>query len=617
MNDLDPLSPNSADSQRRLMVALALAMALTFAYTYFFAPQGPPPQAGGADAGQVVAGADAGTAAPTAGADTTGTPSTGTGSEAAVAAEATPPPPVRTLDFQREWARYSFSTQGAGLVSAELQGQKMREQGQVSIAEGYKLLFGGNVAPPPQMNLAQPVAGQPLPLSVSITGPAPLAADARYAVAETGTPGNGTLFTARQGPWEVTKSLQWPREGFELLYTLQVKNTSAQAATGELQVHYNRAIDPNNEHAPSFFGGVGNLSYASCHVGEEKHKLAPEQSAPDAEDSRGLVHYFGIDQQYFLSALYPLDGPLQGRCDFVATPAVRGVTASFPLTVAAGETVTLRFGGYFGPKEDDLLAAVPSQALRDATGLAATSYKPQLTETIDYGMWAVIAKLLVGVMKFFHGLAGNWGVAIILLTVLVKLILLPLTHRSMVSMEAMKKLQPRVEELRKKYADDRERQNTEMMKLYQEAKVNPLGGCLPMLIQMPVWIALFTALRNSYDIYQEPFFGPVWRDLTFKDPTYILPLALGISMIITQKLQPQMGDPTQAKIMTWFVPILFTATLLNYPAGLALYIFTNNILSIAQQYGLRKWLESKEHKGGGDGGLPAGTATATAGGKRK
>jgi YidC/Oxa1 family membrane protein insertase len=132
-----------------------------------------------------------------------------------------------------------------------------------------------------------------------------------------------------------------------------------------------------------------------------------------------------------------------------------------------------------------------------------------------------------------------------------------------------------------------------------------------MLIQMPVWIALFTALRNSYDIYQEPFFGPVWRDLTYKDPTYLLPILLGVSMIITQKLQPQMGDPMQAKMMTWFVPIIFTATLFNYPAGLALYIFTNNILSIAQQYGLRKWLEKR---GGGGGPTPA---PAIAGGKRK
>ena len=608
MNDLDPFSQNSPDSQRRLMVALALAMVLTFAYTYFFPPQAPTPQAGAADAGQVVS-ADGGTAAPTEGVATP-TPPPGGGTEVAGTPEGAPPPPVRTLELRRELTHYTFSSEGAGLTGAVLQSAKMREQQQLSVAEGYKLLFGGEVAPPPQMNLAQPVAGRPLPLAVSIEGPSPLPASARYAVAETTGEGAAT-FTARQGPWEVTKSVQWPQEGFELAYTIQVKNTSAQAASGELQVHYNRAIDPTSEHAPSFFGGVGNLSHAACYVGEELQKLGPEQDPPDAEELRGQVRYFGIDQQYFLSALYPLEGPTAGHCVLTATAEARGVTAGFPLTVAPGQTVTYRFGGYLGPKDPDLLAALPGKALLETTGLTTAAFNPQLGETIDYGIWAVIVKVLVAVMKFFHGISHNWGVAIILLTVLVKLILLPLTHRSMVSMEEMKKLQPRVEELRKKYADDRERQNLEMMKLYQEAKVNPLGGCLPLLIQMPVWIALFTALRNSYDIYQEPFFGPVWRDLTYKDPTYLLPLALGISMIITQKLQPQMGDPMQAKIMTWFVPILFTFTLLNYPAGLALYIFTNNILSIAQQYGLRKWLEKR---GGGGGPTPA---PALAGGKRK
>jgi YidC/Oxa1 family membrane protein insertase len=610
MNDLDPLSSNSPDSQRRLMTALVLAMVLTFAYTYFFPPQASPPGAGAADAGQVVS-ADAGTTAPTDGTGMGTPPAPGGGTEVAGTADAVPPPPVRTLEARRALTHYTFSSEGAGLTSAVLQGEKMREQQQLSLAEGYKLLVGGEVPPPPQMNLAQPVAGRPLPLAVSIEGVAPLPANTRYAVAETGGGEGRATFTARQGPWEVTKSVQWPQEGFELAYTVQVRNTSAQPATGELQVHYNRAIDPESEHAPSFFGGVGNLSHAACYVGEELQKLGPDQEQPDAEELRGQVRYFGIDQQYFLSALYPLEGPTAGHCVLTATPEARGVIAGFPLSVAPGQTVTFRFGGYLGPKDPDLLGLVPGSALREATGITTAAYNPQLGETIDYGIWAVIVQVLVTVMKFFHGLTHNWGVAVILLTVLVKVILLPLTHRSMVSMEQMKKLQPRVEELRKKYADDRERQNLEMMKLYQEAKVNPLGGCLPLIIQMPVWIALFTALRNSYDIYQEPFFGPVWRDLTYKDPTYLLPLALGVSMIITQKLQPQMGDPTQAKIMTWFVPILFTFTLLNYPAGLALYIFTNNILSIAQQYGLRKWLEKR---GGGGGPAPA---PATAGGKRK
>jgi YidC/Oxa1 family membrane protein insertase len=599
MNELDPLNQGQ-EQQRRLMLGLFIALGLTAVYMFVFPPNPQPPQAGGPDAGMVM---DGGTAI----AGVTPPAPTPDGTAPMGGIEEPAPPPV-TFTRERQSATYTFSNEGAGLTSAVLKGEKMREQPQISVAEGYKRLFGGEAKPAPQMNLAQPVAGQPLPLAVSIQGASPLPADTRFRVDESATPEGGASFTARRGPWEVTKSLQWPQEGFELVYTLQVRNVSQQPQSGELQVHYSRAIDPENEHAPSFFGGVGNLSHAACHVGETLQKLVPEQSLPEAEELRGPVHFFGIDQQYFLSALYPLEGPRPGACSFTATKDVRSVTASFPLSAGPGETVTMRFGGYFGPKDVDFLAPVPGAALQQLA--PGATFHPPLEQTIDYGWWAAIAKMLVWVMKRFNAIFGNWGVAIILLTVLVKLILLPLTHRSMVSMEAMKKLQPRVEEIRKKYAEDRERQNMEMMRIYQEAKVNPLGGCLPLLIQMPVWIALFTALRNSYDIYQEPFFGPIWRDLTYKDPTYLLPLALGVSMVITQRLQPQMGDPMQAKIMTWFVPILFTATLFQYPAGLSLYIFTNNILSIAQQYGLRKWLARKE------GTTPA-PASAGSGGKRK
>lgn len=604
MNE-DPLNPNSQDSQRRLLLALALAMVLTTVYTYFFAPRPPPPpeaQAPTADAG--VTTAEATPPVPPPGTPTATPPGTPT------AEAAPPPPPVRTLQLQRPEVHYSFSTAGGGLTSAVLQGAKMREQPERSIAEGYKQLFGSDLPPPPQMDVARPVEGQPLPLAISVEGPQPLPGTLPYAVEERQ---GGVTFTGRHGPWEVTRSLQWPQEGFGLAYTVQLRNTSNAPLKGDLVLHYSRAIDPNLEQAPSLLGGVGNLSLATCYVGDEALNLGPEDKPLEAEKLQGPISYFGINQQYFLSALYPVEGPLTGRCNLLATPTGRVAQLAIPVEVAPGATYTLRLGGYLGPKDPDLLAAAPGPAVREATGLTAASFDPPLEETIDYGIWAAIARVLIAIMKFFHGLAGNWGVAIILLTVLVKLLLLPLTYQSMVSMEGLKKLQPRMEEIRKKYAEDRERQNLEMMKLYQEAKVNPLGGCLPLLLQMPVWIALFTALRHSYDLYSEPFFGPVWQDLTYKDPTYLLPLALGVTMIITQKLQPQMGDPMQAKIMTWVLPVVFTATLLNYPSGLALYIFTNNVLSIGQQYGLRKWLERR----GGGGGTVAPAATASAGGKRK
>ncbi|HSP81150.1 MAG TPA: hypothetical protein VLQ93_21700, partial [Myxococcaceae bacterium] len=214
MNDLDP--NNSPDSQRRLMVALALAMALTFVYTFFFGPQQAPPGAEVADAGVAAAEPVAPVAPPVA-------PLPPEAEAAAPVAEEELP----ALTFQRERNQvvYTFSTDGAGLTSAVLQGPKMREQPQLSVMEGYKLLFGGEVPPAPQMDVAQPVPQLPLPLGVSIEGPNPLPASTRYAVQEEGAEG-GVVFTASRGPWQVTKSLQWPREGFELAYTLQVKNTS-------------------------------------------------------------------------------------------------------------------------------------------------------------------------------------------------------------------------------------------------------------------------------------------------------------------------------------------------------------------------------------------------------
>ncbi|HYH94617.1 membrane protein insertase YidC [Hyalangium sp.] len=597
----DPFSPNSNDSQKRLLVALGLSFGAVTLYMLFFAPPPPPPEAGAVDGGVVAGPADAGmvTAAPV-------TPPGGTPEVAAPGTAQEPALPVRTVERRRPETVYAFSSEGAGFTSAELQGSKMREQQELSIAEGFKLLFGGELPPPPQMNLMRPVPGQPLPMSLSIEGAAPLPASTRWAVVETGE--DSVAFTARRGAWEVTKTLQWPLKGFELAYTVQVKNTSGESLTGELQLHHNRAIDPNFEHAPSFFGGVGNQSRAACHVGEDLHKLVPDEKPP--EDTKGPIHYFGIDQQYFLSVLYPLEGPRVGSCVLSATPTARQVTVGFPLTVNAGETVTLRFGGWLGPKDPDLLLPVPGQEVLRAAGMTAAAWHPTVEKTVDFGIWELICNVLLFFMKKFYAVTGNWGVAVILLTVLVKMVLLPLTYKSMVGMEAVKELQPQMEAIKKKYADDRERMNVEVMKLYQQAKVNPLGGCLPLLVQMPVWIALFTALRNSFDIYWEPFFGPVWRDLTYKDPTYLLPLALGVSMIITQKMQPQMMDAAQARIMIWVMPIIFTLTLLQYPAGLSLYIFTNNLLSIGQQYGLRKWLDHKKLK---RGGAPA----ETGGGKRK
>jgi YidC/Oxa1 family membrane protein insertase len=184
-------------------------------------------------------------------------------------------------------------------------------------------------------------------------------------------------------------------------------------------------------------------------------------------------------------------------------------------------------------------------------------------------------------MRWIHSFTHSWGIAIILLTFLVKAVLFPLTYKSTQSMNAMKALQPEVEKLKEKYKNDREKLNVATMQLYQKHKVNPLGGCLPMLLQMPIWFALYAALQTSVELYREPF---LWmKDLTIHDPYFILPVFLGISSFAMQKLSPQPADNAQAKMMLYFFPAFFTFIMIFVPGGLTLYIVVNNILTIAQQ----------------------------------
>ena len=184
-------------------------------------------------------------------------------------------------------------------------------------------------------------------------------------------------------------------------------------------------------------------------------------------------------------------------------------------------------------------------------------------------------------MKFIYSLVGNYGLAIILLTVLVKLILFPLSAKGYKSMAHLREVQPKLVELKSKYGDNRQKMSEELMKLYKKEGINPLGGCLPMLLQMPVFLALYWALLESVELRQAPFIFWI-QDLSLMDPLFVLPLLMGVSMWFQQKLNPTPPDPMQAKIMK-FMPVMMTFLFLFFPSGLVLYWLTNNILSIAQQ----------------------------------
>ena len=233
---------------------------------------------------------------------------------------------------------------------------------------------------------------------------------------------------------------------------------------------------------------------------------------------------------------------------------------------------------FVGPKLVDRLEAI----------------SPGLELTVDYGVLTFISKPLYWLLAFYQSFVGNWGLAIILLTLTVKALFFKLSETSYKSMAKMRKVGPRLKTLKERYGDDRQKMNQAMMDLYKTEKINPMGGCLPMLVQIPVFIALYWALLESVALRQAPFI--LWiNDLSVMDPYYVLPLLMGASMLIQQKLNPAPPDPIQAKVMM-ALPVVFTVFFAFFPAGLVLYWVVNNTLSIAQQWVITKRIEAGEIK---------------------
>lgn len=215
---------------------------------------------------------------------------------------------------------------------------------------------------------------------------------------------------------------------------------------------------------------------------------------------------------------------------------------------------------------------------------------PGLELTVDYGVLTFISKPLYWLLSFYQSYVGNWGLAIILLTLTIKAVFYKLSETSYRSMARMRKVAPRMKTLKERYGDDRQKLNQAMMELYKTEKINPMGGCLPILVQIPVFIALYWALLESVDLRQAPFIFWI-QDLSVKDPYFVLPVIMGISMLAQQKLNPAPPDPIQAKVMM-ALPFVFTIFFAFFPAGLVLYWVVNNLLSIAQQYVITKRIEA-------------------------
>lgn len=295
----------------------------------------------------------------------------------------------------------------------------------------------------------------------------------------------------------------------------------------------------------------------------------------------GKIYWAGPMSTYFLSAVMPDDpdgktvkGRLQGG-------VYRSSLENDEIMLAPGESRELKLAYWIGPKDRAMLA--------DASD--------QLVKSVDLGWFSWIGKGLIYLLEFFHSYVHNWGVAIILLTILIKILFWPLTAKSYSSMEKMKQLQPMMLAIREKYKDNKEQMNKEVMALYKTYGVNPASGCVPILVQMPVFFGLYQALLSSLALRHASFltYLPgthiIWlADLSAKDPLYITPIVMGLTMFLQQRLSPAPADPIQQKVML-FLPLIFTVLFLNFPSGLVLYWLVNNILSILQQ-----WLGVKRAK---------------------
>jgi YidC/Oxa1 family membrane protein insertase len=285
-------------------------------------------------------------------------------------------------------------------------------------------------------------------------------------------------------------------------------------------------------------------------------------------------------QHYFVSAWLPEQGTQ--REYFARSLGNNLYSAGLIMPVAAiapGAEASVGTRLYAGPQEQDKLEGIA----------------PGLDLVVDYGWLTVIAAPLFWVLSWFHSLTGNWGWAIILVTVAIKAVFFPLSAASYKSMAKMRVLGPRLQRMKELYGNDKAKMQQEMMNLYRTEKINPLGGCLPILVQIPVFIALYWVLLGSVEMRHAPWLGWI-QDLSAKDPYFILPVIMGASMLIQMKLNPTPPDPIQAKVMM-AMPIIFTFMFLWFPSGLVLYWVVNNVLSIAQQWQITRMIESGKAAG--------------------
>jgi len=368
----------------------------------------------------------------------------------------------------------------------------------------------------------------------------------------------------------VTKRYRFTRGSHQVELEHIIENGSASEWMGREYRQFQRGepADSGNAMMYTYTGGAI-YSPADKYQKYDFDELSAGELDRDVKDG-----WIAMMQHYFLAAFVPPRGQTDhfyGKGLATGTFVIGSYTPS--AKVSPGATHTYTGSLYIGPKDQEDLAAL-------ADGLDLT---------VDYGWLAIIAQPMYWVLSWIQGIVGNWGWTIIIFTILIKLVFFKLSETSYRSMANMRKMTPRIQALKDRYGDDKQRMQQAMMEIYKKEKINPLGGCLPMLAQMPFFIALYWVLLETVELRQAPWIFWI-EDLSIKDPFFVLPLIMGVSMFLQQKLNPQPPDPMQAKMMM-MLPVVFTVMFAFFPSGLVLYWVMNNILSIAQQWVITRRIE--------------------------
>jgi YidC/Oxa1 family membrane protein insertase len=483
----------------------------------------------------------------------------------------------RDVTVETPLFRAVLTTRGGALKSFQLKQYKTEVANSEDIVDIFMRMIGQGKPKreggPKPVELVHVAEGMPRPLSISfpdstinVPGDGFYEADGSMLDMTTGKePRRLTFSQTYPGELKIEKAFTFHPDKYSFELEVRVHNLGAAPLNQNGGITWYQYVDPA---APvDSYGHDGPVSYIAKSIDR------PEVGKMEADKTLGPdVSWGGFESKYFIASLIPQNPSLTSFRMTKDSSNLIAVGLKGPKNVIPpGQPGVFNYSLYLGPKDYTLLKA---QNLG-------------LENAIDFGDWLKwLAIPLLIVLKFLYGYVGNYGIAIIILTILIKLIFWPLGNKSYKSMKEMQKLQPKMVALREKYKDDKARLSQESMALYKTHKVNPLGGCLPMVVQIPVFFGLYKALLYAIELRHSPLFWWV-QDLSAKDPYYITPIIMGGTMFIQQKMTPTGADPMQAKIML-FMPIIFTFMFLNFPSGLVIYWLFNNIISIGQQVYINK-----------------------------